>query len=823
MCNLVIKFCIYGLVFLMPLFWLPWTTEVYEFNKQYLLVYLVVLALLAWLTKMIVVQKKVVFKRTPLDVWILVFMLIMILSASFSIDKVSSWLGFYGRFSDSVVSILALGLMYFVVVNNVVLKKAKAVKPKPKPEEEELAGGLMPDDYKLTGAAEMARSRWGLPIKNIFKVFLTSILLVVIISYLSVFGLWAKISGLPQLMSLRSFNPVNGSLEGLSIFLVAVIGFLIGLIFAGVFSRGRNKKGESNWPIKGLTLEKIVCSLVLAGSVILLIIINFRAAWLALGITMLVLLVIAFWTRMFRQRVNLLILPIILLLIASIYWFGLPAKAGVFSGLLSPNLPLPQELILDQQTGSLVTWQTLKDYPVFGSGPGTFLAGFAKFKPAEFNQTNFWNIRFDKAPSQLLEILGTTGILGILSYLLIAGIFLLIMFLALRRMGKQTSLEGLTPNPQFLPLFLPWLALLVGQFVYLGNTALSFYFWFFIALGIISWRGIQAIPFREITFSFKKLPEVGLVMNVILIIVIFALVGLFYLSGQFYLAEVKGHQPVADNRELITKLEEMVNLNGYRENYRRALSQAYLVEAWTEAAKPTEEQNVQLLQALVSASIGQANVATTLSPNGVTAWENSGVIYRDLRGLVGGTLPLALESFGKAIALEPTNPLFYRQLCRLNLISEEKDWNETVSYCQKAIDLKPNYLDAHIQLALVYEQKGELEEAVKQMESILNNLKGVSFQRGSDLAGAATEIYFQLGRLHFNLNHVDQAIAYFEQAVYITPYANAHYALGLAYQAKGRLEDALSQFKIVNQLVPDDENVKATIEALEQQLTPALQ
>ena len=71
-CNFVIKFSIYGLVFLMPLFWLSWTNEVYEFNKQYLLVFLVGLALLAWLVKMIVVQKRFVFRRTPLDIWILV-------------------------------------------------------------------------------------------------------------------------------------------------------------------------------------------------------------------------------------------------------------------------------------------------------------------------------------------------------------------------------------------------------------------------------------------------------------------------------------------------------------------------------------------------------------------------------------------------------------------------------------------------------------------------------------------------------------------------------------------------------------------------------
>jgi tetratricopeptide (TPR) repeat protein len=545
--------------------------------------------------------------------------------------------------------------------------------------------------------------------------------------------------------------------------------------------------------------------------------------------TMLILLFIAFWTRMFRDRVNLLILPIILLLLSGVYLTGLSDKIGAFTGLTFFKTPLPQELILDYQTAKTVTWQSLKSHPVFGSGPGTFLANFTKFKPIEFNESRFWNIRFDKAPNQLLEMVGTTGILGILSYLLLTGIFLLIGFIFFSKKRLETLADKYPISDRrhpisVLPLILAWLSLFVAQFVYLNNTVLSFYFWLFMALGVVAWQKAGDGPLKKISFSFKKLPEVGLVINILLLILVFVIAGLFYLGGRFYLAEIKFRQPAANNQELIQKLEKAVNLNSYRENYRRVLSQVYLNGAWIEARKPQEEQNVQLLQALAAGSIQQARLATVLSPNLVTAWENLGAIYCDARGLVGGTLPFALEAFAKASELEPTNPFFYRERCRLNLISEEKNWDETVGYCQKAIDLKPNYLDAHIQLALAYEQKGDLEEALKQMESALDKLKGVSFQRGSALAGAATEIYFQLGRLHFNLNHIDDAIRMFEQAVIITPqYANARYALALSYQTKNRLQDALTQLQIVDQLVPGNEDVKARIEQLQQMVQPSVQ
>ncbi|MBU1563980.1 tetratricopeptide repeat protein [Patescibacteria group bacterium] len=779
--NFLIKFPLYTLVFLIPLFWLPLTIEVYEFNKQYLLVFLVSLSFLAWLAKLVVVRKKLFFRRTALDFWILVFMLIMILSAVFSIDEISSWFGFYGRFSGSVIGILALIVLYFVVVNNV-----ESVK------------------------SEKGKSIWGLSLDKIYSLFIVSSWITIIVTYLSIFNLWSKIPNMPGTMFIRSFNPVGGSLEGLSIFLAMAMSLVVGLVLS-----------------KSLGKKKIISMRIvfLIVSLILLFLINFSAAWVVLGVTMFILLVMAFWTRIFRERVNLLTLPIILLLISTFYLFGLPAKIGFLSD-LDTLLPLPQELILDSGVARTVAWQSLKDYPVLGSGPGTYVADFVKFKPVEFNNDEFWNVRFDRGSSHIMEMIGTTGVLGILSYILILGIFLLIglVFLSRKRLKVLSANYPISDRRHpisVFPLILAWISLLVAQFVYMQNTVLSFYFWFFMALGVVVWQGVQNKPFKKISFTFDRMPEVGLVMNVILIILVFALAGLFYMGGRFYLADVRFIEPVESNEELVSKIEKSIILNNYRENYRQALSQAYLITAWAEANKPEEEQNIQLLQALASGSIQQARIATSLSPNSVSAWENLGAIYRDTRGLVGGILPFALEAFAQATELEPTNPFFYRERCRLNLISEEKDWDETIGYCQRAIELKDNYLDAHVQLALVYEQKGDLEAALERMKGVLEKLRGVSFQRDSDFAGAATEIYFQTGRLYFNLERIKEAVPMFEQAVIITPqYANGRYALALTYETDGRTEDALIQYQILSQMMPDDENIAAKVQELGGAIAP---
>ncbi|MBU1136933.1 tetratricopeptide repeat protein [Patescibacteria group bacterium] len=800
-CNFIIKSSVYALVFLTPLFWLPWSAEVFEFNKQYLIFILIGLAWLAWLAKMVFVRRKIVFRRTSLDLWILVFAIVMILSAVFSVDKISSWIGFYGRFTDSVAVLLAVLMGYFIVVNNVETVK------KPSETEEPVGSetGLIPRESKLNAQPE---KKWGISLKAIFGLILSSAFLAVIAAYLSVFNLWAKISGLsadgaglPAIMSFKSFNPVGGSLEALSIFLAAIIGLTVGMFLQRIRI------------IKGRKFSNFTYLFFCALAVFLLMLINFPAAWLVLGITMFVLLALALWTRMFKEHVNLLTLPIVLILISAFYWFGLPVKIGLLNELTFSRIQPPREVVLDYSTTAKVAWESLRTYPVLGSGPGTFMDDFAKFKPVSFNEGNFWNVRFDKAPSQLIEMVGTTGILGVLSYLMLIVVFALIVFVFFSR--KKMEALGTHYSKFGLPLALAWLSLFLSQFFYYQNTVLIFYFWFFMALLMIVWQSIQSQPIKRIAISFKRVPEIGLIFNVFLLVLVFAMLGLFYLAGRFYWAEVKLSRPAETSEKLVSVFEQVANLNTYRENYREGLAQAYLTAAWKEANKPEAERNINLIQALATGSIQQAREATLISKNSVMAWENLGVIYRDSSGLVNGTLPFAIEAFNQARELEPGNPVFYREICRIRLLDEEADLDETLGYCQRAVDLKPNYLDANIQLALVYEKKGQLEEAVKQMESLLGRLKGVSFQRGSDLAGAATEIYFQLGRLHFNLNDLDKAIPMFEQAVIITPdYANARYALALSYANKGRKEDALTQLQILDQLVPNNENVRALIEQL---------
>jgi len=781
------KISIYALVFLMPLLVIPFTFERYEFNKQTTLFFLVSLGLIGWLWKMIGIKKKLVWRRTPLDIPILIFLVALICSTVFSVDKYVSLFGFYGRFTDNLIGAVALIVMYFLIVNN--FKKTRR------------------------------------ELKSFFVLLVSSVFLVIVSAYLSIFGIWSKISffARPQFsfIRLKTFNLAGASSEGLSILLASVLSGITALIL-GILIKFKLWKEERKLTER---LWLSFCCLTLFAGLGLLILIDFWAAWVVLGLSMLILLLFAFWTHFYSKRVNVLLLPIFLILI-SISGLFVDLRAQIRNSFFS-NFDLPKELILDYHTDLSLTLQALKnkDYLPFGSGIGTFVYDFSLFKPKEFNQSRFWNIRFDKAPAHFLEMILTIGLLGLGAYLFLILVSLIIFRLALKKRNSWRE-SHLKYSYEAWPVWLCWFALLIGQFVYLQNSVLSFLFWLFLALAIVSWRKLIDLPIKKLSFSFKKWPEMSLVMNTILIVIVLLLFGLFYFAGRFWWADVlyvKGIQ-AKEIGQGIEWLEKAVSLNPYRNVYQMDLSQSYLLRAKNEAIKPSQNQNIQLVAGDISRAIAQAKRASELSPNWVRVWENLGLIYRDLVPIVKGADQWAINSFKKALELEPVNPVLKAEigkihLARVNNLDKkkekdkiEKEINQALNYFQEAVDLKSDYLDPKVQIALAEEKKGNLEEAIKKLEDILLNQRFV----GSPVQ---VEAMFQLGRLYFNAKLYDKAIVAFIQVIRLIPYhSNAHYGLGLSYLKKNLKEKALEEFQIVSKLNPDNQEIKERIKKLEKEI-----
>ncbi len=116
-CDWVIKYGLYLLIFLIPLFFLPLNTNILELNKQLLLVVFALLLLIAWIGKMIA-KGQMTMKKSWLNIGLALFAIVYLVSAILSKNLYQSLVGSGGVISESFFSLLALLIIFFVAVNN---------------------------------------------------------------------------------------------------------------------------------------------------------------------------------------------------------------------------------------------------------------------------------------------------------------------------------------------------------------------------------------------------------------------------------------------------------------------------------------------------------------------------------------------------------------------------------------------------------------------------------------------------------------------------------------------------------------------------------
>lgn len=112
----IAKITIYLLVFLLPLFFLPWTSNVLDFNKQYLLFTLVFLSLICWLINSLI-SNKLEINTSFLNIPVIVLVLVSGLSTIFSLSRYGSFWGWPLDVSASFLSLLSFLIFYFLIAN----------------------------------------------------------------------------------------------------------------------------------------------------------------------------------------------------------------------------------------------------------------------------------------------------------------------------------------------------------------------------------------------------------------------------------------------------------------------------------------------------------------------------------------------------------------------------------------------------------------------------------------------------------------------------------------------------------------------------------
>lgn len=670
--NTVIFGVVVAVAALIPLFFSSLTTEFYETPKIILLVGAVLLLLTLWSVSW-VIDGKVVITRTPLDLPLLLILAIILLSTFFSVTRNVAIFGNMPGMHGSAISWVAYILFYFIVTSN--LKNITQI-------------------------------------KTLIYAMLGSTTLVAAITLLSYFGLYLPLS----FAKVASFNPAGANSFSAVFLMVIILPVLLSSL------------------IKPNKVIPQVVALVLSVLFAVTIALVGNTAALVGTLVVLLITVLASKREQLIKGLPLVVLPII---VGAIVWGLSMIPFGNFNPLYNKKQSFPAELQLSFDNSWKVAASAFTDNPFLGTGPESFLFNYTQYKPIEINSTNLWAIRFDTAHNEYLQFLGTVGGLGLMALIFLAvmvvnfawkGLFQhennIATALAISSLVSVIMLALHTSTPVVMVAMFLVFAMLMTLHKQLNGKVDEFSI------------GIKASKVRENTSYDINNMVVGDILPVILLIPILIFVG--WCSFETYRAVAADiyHRKalnVASTKALDTYnyLIAAENLNKRIDLYRIDLAQTNFALANAIAASkgPTEaspggsltDADKANIQTLLSQSVAEGRNAVALSPRNSANWEILASIYRQISGVAQNALSFSLDSYGRAVALDPLNPAL-----RLNIggvYYSAKNYDLAIRFFDDAIKLKPDYENAYYNLSVALRDKGNLKESQLVAEQLVSRLQ----------------------------------------------------------------------------------------------------
>ncbi len=553
-------------------------------------------------------------------------------------------------------------------------------------------------------------------------------------------------------------------------------------------------------------IQRIILYILLILSIFIIAIVNFSFVWILMALFAITILV---YSSAFSSSISggsvfvpkfkkISLIPLIVTLV-SIAFIIVPVLGNSFSSLSKvKNIEVRPSwgLTID------IAQNTFEDDLILGAGPNRFSNQWSLFKPVEINNTIFWNTDFNFGIGMIPTFALNTGLLGILAW----SIFLL-SFLYLGIRSICTLKENTNNNYLIISIFLLSLYSWIVTFFYVPNIV-GFVYSFFLT-GVFIAVATRMGIIKNYSFSFLNDPRISFVSVLALILLIIATISGVYMFAERYFATHKFSNGITafgvgnvEEAELnISRAADMIK----SDEYYRALSEIKIQKI---GQVITQKENVgqdvirAQFQSALGDAISSARNAVEIDKTDYLNWLSLGKVYDAIVPLgIDGAYENAFSAYMNAVSLNPNSPFLQLTLARLELAKQNT--SKAREYINKAIELKQNYTNAIFLLAQLDINEGDIDSAIKSVE------------KASLIAPNDTGVFFQLGFLKYKNKDYDGAISALERSVKLNPvYANAKYFLGLAYDKLGRKKDAIAQFKDVQLLNPDNDEVKNILENL---------
>ncbi|TSC85697.1 MAG: Uncharacterized protein G01um10147_1122 [Microgenomates group bacterium Gr01-1014_7] len=675
------------------------TTDLYD-TPKFLVLTIITLLLFILLSVKFTLDNKVTFVRTPLDLPLLLLLAVSIVSTVLSQAPFVSLLGNGLKVHTSLVALVAYILFYFVLVNC------------------------------LKGARE---TKWVL---NLL------ILGGGVLSILSLLAYWGVKILPPPWVQTANFTP-----SGSSFSTTAVLALLTPIVTLKI--------------LRGKSLEKVINSICLSFFGVTLALTGSWPVWVAagFGFALPVLLSIPAQTyiskpgeilsRMGSVALIGLIVSLGLVMLVTILSF-IPPVGGAQNPFYAKAREFPREIQLPFTYSWKISVSSFRDSPFWGSGPSTYLFDFTKYKPIEINSSKtLWNLRFDSAFNEYLQVLATLGGIGFVALVSLTALFVSSAYktisgaihlegeeMRLHLRGEKLSLaiSGLTffillaLHPSTLVLWVVGLILLVCFMISNQSEESSeIRSSGSIKEVLLGLTGNISLRSSSQAIRIDALPSILLTIAIAL-----SLFGFFF-AGKFALADFHHRNAlnaVSENQGIVAYNELIAaeKLNPYADLYRVDLAQVNfaLANAIAQSKGPTEaspsgsltDQDKQNIQVLLQQSINEGRTATTLSPNSAVNWEILALLYRQIAGVAQNALVFSLDSYGRAIFQDPLNPLL--RISVGGTYYAIRNYDLAIRFFTDSVNLKPDFANGYYNLSVALRDKGDLNTAQAAAEKALS-------------------------------------------------------------------------------------------------------
>ena len=649
------------LAFLTPFIFTWFNQELFEFNKMIFVYSLTILIVMLYLARMIIRQQWLWHWQKG-DVLVGLFLLSQIIATVFSMHPRTSWFGYYTRFNGGLLSTISYLALFYALKNN------------------------LNNNHK----------------QLLIRTLLLSSLLVSLYAIPEHFG-----HSLSCLIVTHKFNvacwvqdvqnrvfATFGQPNWLAAFLVMIIPLNVYQIW---------HKPKTWWWYLLLIINGFA-----------LLFTKSRSGLLALAIALVVQLVLKITgtaKKATKKRAKTwlkILLPSLLIALLTILMrsnLSLSAPSNDLSG-TDNTTAVTQEGGSKSSDIRRVVWRGALDvwkrYPLFGSGVESFAYSYYQDRPVSHNLLSEWDFLYNKAHNELLNYLATTGLFGLLTYL---GLFIALLWPLLQK-WRQRQLTGLQ-----VAIVASLAAMFTSNFFGFSTVMVNL---LFVILAAIL---IPSTNWPKLRKQHQQSWPLLLLLPLLLVSGYLELQTWKIWQADYLFTNGSNYLSQNDYPSGLALLQQAIDQSPQEALFYDELASQYSQLALTLAETGDSSSSAQLAQAAWLTS----NHVLELNPVHLNFYKSRAKIFIRLAQLDSGFYQLAQQTLTQAIELAPTDAKLYYNLGLVDdLLEEQAAAQEQLI---KAIQLRPNYTQARLQLAQWLTAEQQLEEAASEYRYILDNLE----------------------------------------------------------------------------------------------------